>query len=169
MNPSVPASFNGVYGFRPTVEVVSYRGHIPPVPGEINGMRHMAVAGPLARSIDDLEFILPLIAGPGDGDHHTAPLPPPTREGVSAKELRIAWMDHFGDIATDESTRLAMRSLVAKLQAAGATVVQAEPPNSIWRLVVIWTNSRSTICPSRSGISRCPTGSQPPHLRLFFL
>ena len=125
----IPASFNGVYGFRPTVELVSYRGHIPPVPGETNGMRHMAVAGPLARSIDDLEFILPLIAGPGDGDHRTAPLPPPTREGVSAKELRIAWMDHFGDIAADESTRLAMRSLVAKLQAAGATVVQAEPPN----------------------------------------
>jgi amidase len=125
----IPASFNGVYGLRPTCELISYRGHIPPAPEEINGMRHMAVAGPLARSIDDLELILPLIAGPGAGDHRAAPLPPSPRTNVSVKELRIAWTDRFGEVAADESISAAMRILVEKLQAAGAVVVQAEPPS----------------------------------------
>jgi amidase len=124
----IPASFNGVYGFRPTFELVSYRGHIPPAPDEINGMRHMAVAGPLARSIADLEFILPLIAGPGAGDHRTAPLPPATRQSVDARDLRIAWTDHFGQVAADGAISSAMRTLVEKLRSAGATVVEAEPP-----------------------------------------
>jgi amidase len=124
----IPASFNGVYGFRPTFELVSNRGHIPPAPDEINGMRHMLVAGPLARSIDDLEFILPLIAGPGEGDHRTAPLPPASRPSLGVKDLRIVWTDHFGEITADESISSAMRTLAGKLQAAGATVVQAEPP-----------------------------------------
>jgi Asp-tRNA(Asn)/Glu-tRNA(Gln) amidotransferase A subunit family amidase len=89
----------------------------------------MSVAGPLAGSIDDLEFILPLIAGPGEGDHPAAPLPPATHSSVSVKELRIAWTDHFGEIAADESISSAMRTLVGKLQTAGAIVVQAEPPS----------------------------------------
>jgi amidase len=125
----IPASFNGVYGLRPTFEVVSNRGHIPPLPGEINGMRHMLVAGPLARSIEDLEFILPLIAGPGEGDRRTVPLPPAARSSLSVKDLRIAWTDRFGEVAADESIRTAMRGLARKLQEAGATVVQTDPPD----------------------------------------
>jgi amidase len=125
----IPASFNGVYGFRPTFELVSYRGHIPPAPGETNGMRHMAVAGPLARSVADLAFVLPLIAGPGTGDHRAAPLPPAIRPSVSARKLRLAWTDHFGPVAADGAIGSAMRSLAGKLQSAGATVVEAEPPD----------------------------------------
>ena len=125
----IPASFNGVYGLRPTVELVSYRGHVPPLPNEINGMRHMAVAGPLGRTVDDLGFILPLIAGPGAGDHRVAPLPPASRTDLSAKDLRIAWTDHFGDLAADPAIGAAMRALAGKLQSAGAAVVQTEPPN----------------------------------------
>jgi amidase len=48
---------------------------------------------------------------------------------VSAKELRIAWRDHFGEIAADKAIGSAIRALVGKLQSAGATVAQAEPSN----------------------------------------
>ncbi|MFE8073266.1 amidase [Marinobacteraceae bacterium S3BR75-40.1] len=59
----IPAHFNGVFGHKPTRDLVSLRGHIPGEPGT-QTQADMVEGGPLARSADDLAFLLEIIAGP---------------------------------------------------------------------------------------------------------
>lgn len=123
----IPASYNGVYAFRPTYGHLSLRGHIPPGTNGINGIRRMAVPGPLAKSIDDIEFLIPILAGPGEGDHRLIPMRSLTRSRAQAKDLRIAWTDNFGGVVADQSIREAMTQLIDRLKTAGANVEKTEP------------------------------------------
>src|SRR5689334_3175921 len=45
----VPAAWTGLYGHKPTLNVVSLRGHIPPMPGVRGSPPSLPAAGPLAR------------------------------------------------------------------------------------------------------------------------
>ncbi len=58
-----PAHFNGVYGLKPSWGVVPSRGHIPGPPGTLVEA-DVNCNGPLARSLDDLELALDVVAGP---------------------------------------------------------------------------------------------------------
>jgi amidase len=65
----VPAHFCGIFGHKPTLELVPKQGQIPPMPGALpyssNGL---SVAGPLARSTDDLKLLLEVCGGPVSPD-----------------------------------------------------------------------------------------------------
>lgn len=58
-----PAHFNGVYGLKPSWGVVPSRGHIPGPPGSLVEP-DVNCNGPLARSLEDLEVMLDIVAGP---------------------------------------------------------------------------------------------------------
>jgi len=61
----VPAHFCGVYGHKPTLNVIPLRGHIPPPPGmRPFPLGDLPVAGPLARSAADLQLALQVLGGP---------------------------------------------------------------------------------------------------------
>ncbi|MFC2164195.1 amidase [Acidobacteriota bacterium] len=89
----MPAHFCGVYGHRPTFNLVPIRGHIPPPPGSPPlSPGEMAVAGPLARNAADLKMALEILGGP-DVDEATAyqwSLPPARKDRLS--EYRIGYM-----------------------------------------------------------------------------
>lgn len=62
----VPAHFCGVYGHKPTLNLIPLAGHIPPLPD----IRHIPpydlnVAGPLARDASDLKLAIEILGGPG--------------------------------------------------------------------------------------------------------
>jgi amidase len=118
----IPAHFCGVYGHKPTRDIVSLRGHIPGPPGTWS-QPDLAEAGPLARSVDDLELMLDVLAGPRaiDSPHWGLALPPPSFSDL--RGLRIGYW--FDDPACPLDEQLAghYHSLVGKLQAAGAKVV----------------------------------------------
>jgi amidase len=68
----VPAHFCGIYGHKPTLNVVSLRGHIPPPPGApLTPPADLPVAGPMARSPADLKIAMEVLGGP-DGDDAVA-------------------------------------------------------------------------------------------------
>ncbi len=61
----IPAHFCGVYGHKPTLNVIPTRGHIPPLPESLpQPPQNLAVAGPLARTAADLEMALKILGGP---------------------------------------------------------------------------------------------------------
>jgi amidase len=88
-----PAHYCGVFGHKPSYGVVPMRGHIPGPPGTLS-TTDIAVAGPLARSVEDLELALGVLAGPDEweGRGWRLDLPPP-RHASSGDTRVAAWLD----------------------------------------------------------------------------
>jgi amidase len=65
----IPSHFCGVFGHKPTIDLVPKKGQIPPLPGSLpyksNGL---SVAGPLARSAEDLKLLMEICGGPVEPD-----------------------------------------------------------------------------------------------------
>ncbi|NQY55522.1 MAG: amidase [Ilumatobacteraceae bacterium] len=122
-----PSAWCGVVGHKPTFGIVPAHGQIPGPPGTLS-QADLAVAGPMARNVDDLEVMLDVLAGP---DRWNAPawrleLPPPRAAALG--ELRLgAWIDD--DVCpVDDDTRAALTGIVESLRSAGATVDDTARP-----------------------------------------
>ncbi len=119
-----PAHFNGIYGLKPSWGVVPSRGHIPGPPGSLVET-DVNCNGPLARSLDDLELALDVVAGPvpeeACGWHLTLDEGPALGD-ISA--LRVATVFHEGTdvlpLASDQ--RIELEGYAARLAGAGARV-----------------------------------------------
>ncbi|MEM6689560.1 MAG: amidase family protein [Planctomycetota bacterium] len=60
----IPAHFCGVFGHKPTHGIVPYRGHQPPGVNRVTTQVDLAVAGPIARSAEDLAITMRVSSGP---------------------------------------------------------------------------------------------------------
>jgi amidase len=83
------AHYCGVYGHKSTYGITNWSGHV--MPG-IGNKPDLAVAGPLARSADDLKLALSLIAGPAPDEAVAWKLDLPPPRVTSLSELRVAVM-----------------------------------------------------------------------------
>src|SRR5579859_5561227 len=83
----------GVVGEKPRYGIVPSQGQIPGPPGTLC-LADLAVAGPMARTVDDLKLGLGIMAGPNRWDTPAwrLRLPPPRHRQL--KEYRVAaWLD----------------------------------------------------------------------------
>ncbi|MGX9142279.1 amidase [Mesorhizobium sp. 128a] len=124
----LPAAFCGVYGLKPTEHRVSLAGAFPDPGGAARSVRLMSCIGPLARSVDDLALIYKIIAGPDGADTDLAPVPVETMPKLDLKSLRIAVAPSFTGFPVASEIAAAVDTLAKQLQAAGATVEQANLP-----------------------------------------
>ncbi|MEM9033582.1 MAG: amidase [Actinomycetota bacterium] len=122
-----PAHACGVVGHKPSYGIVSARGQIPGPPGTLT-QADLAVAGPLARTVDDCELALELLAG-ADAWHDLAwslELPPP--RVTSADGLRVAvWIDEPSCPLSAEVRDLLL-GVASALSDAGAIVDDTARP-----------------------------------------
>ena len=118
----LPAHFCGVYGLKPSFGVVPQVGHIPPMPGR-GGEIDMAALGPLARSADDLDLGLAVVAGPAESDAigWRLALPAPRAERLGDYRIGI-WADD-PVCPVDSATGTALHRLADDLRAEGVEVV----------------------------------------------
>ena len=114
-----PCHCCGVFGLKPTDRRVSTAGHIPEVPGMVRCIRQMLVAGPIARSIEDLQLCFSLIAGADPRQPEIPPVPVDTPNHKPVRDLRIAWTDGVPDFPVASSIRSAMQSVANTLAQMG--------------------------------------------------
>lgn len=123
----IPASFCGVYGLKPTFGIIPKRGHIPGPPGSLFDA-DIGALGPIARSAQDIDLALRVIAGPGGEDARgwRLQLPEPRQQGLS--EYRIAaWLDEPA-CPVDDSVAAVMQDAVTQLRRAGVEVDEKARP-----------------------------------------
>ncbi len=122
----IPAHFCGVYGHKSTHGIVSMRGHVPGEPGHV-GEPELAVAGPMARSADDLALLLDLIAAPPAAMQPgwRLSLPAPRYERLA--DFRVLMWTDDADCPIDSRLAAAYRDLAAQLSRAGAQVSHGSP------------------------------------------
>lgn len=123
-----PAHFSGVFGHKPTFAIVPMRGHVPPPHGVIWEPSELTVAGPMARSVDDLNLALDVTVGLDDGPISQAmqiKLQGPRFE--TPQGLRIGLWPSDDACAVDDTFVSAIEQAAKALQAEGAEVTAIRP------------------------------------------
>lgn len=127
-----PAAFCGVCGHKPTHGIVPLRGHIPGPPGTL-AEADVGVAGPLARTVDDLTLVLDVVLGPPEEARSawSLTLPPPVQ--TRAEQFRVGlWLDDPA-CPTERAQLDVLRALAGTLSDAGVRLVDWTPPVSVER------------------------------------
>jgi amidase len=122
----IPSSYCGVFGHKPSFGIVSQRGYLDRAGGGTTDA-DINVVGPLARSAEDLDLLLGILAGPNaeDSPAWRLQLPEPRHRDLS--DYRIGtWLD---DPAAEVDTELVgvLTAAAVALAAAGAHVEAARP------------------------------------------
>tara|TARA_B100000989_G_scaffold299035_1_gene292295 strand:- start:5309 stop:7009 length:1701 start_codon:yes stop_codon:yes gene_type:complete len=121
----IPAAYNGIYGLRPSTGQISQQGIFPR--GNLDG-----VAGPMARTVEDMTKVFAVIAVPDPNDPKTQGVKrnqdyAQALENTDLTNIRIgilssvAGVDQFRNMS--RGNRLIYRQVLKTLKNAGATIV----------------------------------------------
>lgn len=127
----VPAHFCGIVGLKPTPGRVSAAGHFPVMnhPGGLLG-----VAGPLARSAEDVRLLFAVLAGYDSQDPFSVPVPlrAPDNSG-----LRVGVVEQFYNVPVQPEIRQTVRKAA---KALWQMMIPAEPfePQGLERAPNLW-------------------------------
>ncbi len=120
----VPAHCCGIASIKPTSGRLSRAGHVPPAGGWGETVWQI---GPMARRVEDLLTLMPLLLGPDDRDRTLVPMP--YRAPESTGKLRIAYFTDNGLATPDADTIAAVRAAAAALAPHVALVEERTPPS----------------------------------------
>jgi amidase len=116
----VPSAFCGVYGHKPSYNLVPQRGHAPP---GLDGVGPpLNCVGPMARSVEDLILALDITAGPGDEEAAGYRVDLPPSRHTALKDFRVLMIQSHPAAKVDGEIRAALDVLARKLEGAGVRV-----------------------------------------------
>ncbi|MDA1073399.1 MAG: amidase [Proteobacteria bacterium] len=115
-----PAHYCGVFGHKPTWNLLWMKGHSPP--GDIRSHSDISVIGPLARGAQDLATCIRLLAGPDEIMARGYRLDLPDLAGKTLADLKVAvWSDD--ELApVSREVRLRVENVATAFKDAGAQV-----------------------------------------------
>jgi Asp-tRNA(Asn)/Glu-tRNA(Gln) amidotransferase A subunit family amidase len=116
----IPAAFCGLVGFKPTFGLVAREPCSP-------AWKSLVSYGPMARSVADARAMLRAIVGLHARDRHSLDANGLDVRAPDPRELRIVVSEDLGFAPVDDDVRRAFRATVARLEAAGATLVEDTP------------------------------------------
>ena len=108
----LPAHFCGIASIKPTSGRLPRTGHVPPAGGWIETLWQI---GPMARRVEDLCAMMPLLARPDGLDRTVINMPNGSPEAVRIGDLRIAFFTDNGIVPAEPET-------IAVVQKAAAAI-----------------------------------------------
>ena len=121
-----PAHVCGIAGLKPTSGRVPRTGHSPGYRGILESLTQL---GPMARRVDDLVLLLPIIAGPDGEDPHVAPVTLGRPADVPIARLKVAFFTDNGVRTPTQETIATVKTAAQALEEAGARVEERVPPD----------------------------------------
>ena len=119
-----PAHFCGIAGIKPTTGRIPTTGHWPPFGGLFAPMSQI---GPMARYVEDLALVLPILSGADGHDSYVAPAPLLDMHQAEIRSARVAFFTDSGGLEPDADTKKAVHNALEVLREAGASVTEARP------------------------------------------
>lgn len=123
-----PAHCCGIFGHKPTLDVVGSRGHVPGGGLENPGFSTLlAVNGPMARTAEDLETAMRVLGGPEAPDSvaYSWRLPAPRHERVDGFRIGYVLEDLMMPVSSE--VKPALESALRALEKAGAKLKPGWP------------------------------------------
>jgi len=119
-----PAHCCGITTIKPTSGRVPRTGHILPFGGVLDSFQQI---GPMAKYVEDLELILPIISGPDWIDPYIIPMPTGFSEDVNIDNLKIAFHTDNGVLPASAETSLIIRNVASLLYNRGMLIEDIKP------------------------------------------
>ncbi|KAF8733457.1 hypothetical protein AX14_003820 [Amanita brunnescens Koide BX004] len=119
----IPAHFCGIYSLKPSPGRLSFYGARGPSPG-FEGIK--TTAGPMGRSVDDLELICRTAFGVRGNDYNVMPIP--FREVELPKKLRVGYFTSDGFVKASPACQRAVLEAVDALRRQGHECIEVEIP-----------------------------------------
>lgn len=120
----LPGHFCGINGIKPTTGRVPCTGNALPTSGVIATLTQ---PGPMAKSVDDLIYLLEIMAGPDNIDPHAIPCPLLDPYAVNVAELKIGYHTDNGIKTPDDPIVSTIRSVVDLLSAHKMVASEVRP------------------------------------------
>ncbi|MGW4688768.1 amidase [Streptomyces sp. NPDC004244] len=123
----LPAAYCGVYALRPSGGIVPTRGHIPRPPGWLSSS-DMLTLGPIARTADDLDVLLDVLAAPAPAEAAAwrIELPAPRRRRLA--DYRVGMWQDDPYCHVDASIRQLLDEIAGILRSSGTAVDDTTRP-----------------------------------------
>ena len=118
----LPAHYCGIATLKPTSGRLPRTGHVPPAGGWIEMLWQI---GPMARRVEDLWTLMPVLLGADGEDRTVVPMPFATER--SGGPLRVAFFTDNGILGADADTSAAVRGAARDLHARGFEVEEFRP------------------------------------------
>ena len=130
----VPAHFCGITGIKPTAGSIPRTGLCLPA-GLIS--EHLSHIGPMARYVEDLHLLLPLLWGPDSIDSHIVPVPYPAALSSDANNLRCLVTFDNGIATPTEETLSAIDQASTVLRKKGIHTTEGRLPlaDQVWTIM----------------------------------
>jgi Asp-tRNA(Asn)/Glu-tRNA(Gln) amidotransferase A subunit family amidase len=120
-----PAFANGIAGIKPTYGRSPRTGHIIGYGGPFDSFQE---TGPLARRVEDLALLLPILCGPDGWDAAMAPVPLGDPSKVDLRRLRVAFYTTNSVIDPTPEIQALVTQCVGYFSELGCRVSDDKPP-----------------------------------------
>jgi amidase len=120
-----PAHCTGIASIKPTSGRVPRTGHFPGPGGLLDALWQI---GPLARYVEDLALVLPVISGVDWQDTAIVPISVDDPRAIDLRRLRVAFHIDNGIQAPSAEIGAVVKRAAAALAGAGIPVEEARPP-----------------------------------------
>lgn len=124
----MPSNFCGIYGHKPTLDLVNLRGHM--AGGRFSALGFstlLAAVGPMARSASDLMAAVKVLGGPEGWDAKAWKWELPPARGASLKEFRVGYVLDDPVASPVPEVATALEKVVESLGRAGAKMKPGWP------------------------------------------
>jgi amidase len=127
----VPSNFCGLFGMKPTEKTVPLHGNIPLPQNANTFILHMVQAGPMARTLEDVELLWKIIVGSHESDRNIPDINWKQATNNSLSDYKIAWTDGWPGFETSRQISNTILSLSDKLKESGCKIEKKIPDNTL--------------------------------------